>query len=180
MKIKIRKANWEDCANLAKVQVDNYRLNYAGFLPQVYLQQFSYEEQEQDWKDWMITHPEDVLVIAETENEEMVGYALGKAGLTNITTYDCELTALHVSPKWQKKGIGRQLVREVASEFVNSGCKSMMLWVIDKNPARIFYERLGGQIVGEKTIKPGNDQLHFVEIAYGWKDISSLIAIPSF
>lgn len=175
--IKIRKAVWKDCANLAKVQVDNYRLNYAGFLPQTYLQQFNYAEQEQDWKDWMITHPDDVLVIAETENEEMVGYALGKGGQTSIPPYDCELTALHVSPNWQKSGIGRQLVREVAYEFSQTGCASMMLWVIDKNPACLFYERLGGQIIGKQIIKPGTDDLHFIELAYGWVDLKTLVEI---
>jgi hypothetical protein len=54
-----------------------------------------------------------------------------------------------------------------------------MLWVIDKNPACFFYERLGGQIIGKQTIKPGSEDLHFIEIAYGWEDLKTLIEMPS-
>jgi len=173
---RIRNSVWSDCANLAKVQVDNYRLNYTGLLPQSYLDQFSYEEQEQDWKDWITTHPEDVLIVAEKDDGELVGYAQGKPGLTIIPPYDCELTALHVSPTWQMQGIGRQLMQAVASCFAQMGCISMMLWVIDKNKACLFYERLGGQVIGQKTLSPGNEDIQFIEIAYGWQDINSLVA----
>jgi len=174
---RIRNAELSDCENLAKVQVDNYRLNYTGLLPQSYLDQFSYEEQEQDWKDWMTTHPEDVLVVAEKDDGELVGYAQGKPELTSIPPYDSELTALHVSPTWQMLGIGRQLMKAVASRFKQMGCVSMMLWVIDKNKARVFYERLGGQIIGQQTLSPGKADIQFIEIAYGWLDINSLAAL---
>ncbi|MHB8133665.1 MAG: GNAT family N-acetyltransferase [Anaerolineaceae bacterium] len=174
---RIRNAVWSDCANLAKVQVDNYRLNYTGLLPQSYLDQFSYEEQEQDWKDWMTTHSEDILVVAEKNDGELVGYAQGKSGLTSIPPYDSELTALHVSPTWQMLGIGRQLMQAVASRFVQMGCLSMMLWVMDKNKARLFYERLGGQIIGKQILRPGKEDIQFVEIAYGWPDINKLVAL---
>jgi hypothetical protein len=52
-----------------------------------------------------------------------------------------------------------------------------MLWVIDKNPACLFYERLGGQIIGKQIIKPGKDDLHFIELAYGWVDLKTLVEI---
>jgi hypothetical protein len=49
--VNIRKAKAKDCACLARVQVDSYRTAYLGIFPQSYLDLFSYEEQEQDWRD---------------------------------------------------------------------------------------------------------------------------------
>ena len=48
-----------------------------------------------------------------------------------------------------------------------------MLWVLDRNPSRLFYERLGGQLIGEQTIELGQD-VTSVEVAYGWPNIKSL------
>jgi len=41
-----------------------------------------------------------------------------------------------------------------------------MLWVLKSNPARKFYERMGGELIGEKQIEIGGVRL--IEIAYGW------------
>jgi ribosomal protein S18 acetylase RimI-like enzyme len=174
----VRSAAWEDCASLAKVQVDSYRLNYGAFLPRAYLDHYNDREQEQDWLDWMLTHPEDVLLVAESASGEMVGYASGRSGLTDIPAYDCELCAIHVSPTWQKMGVGRQLMQSVAAQFAQRNCSAMMLWVIDKNKACSFYERLGGKVVGRQTIQPGKEDIFFVELAYGWPDINALLQPP--
>ena len=44
---------FDEGTGIARVQVDSYRAAYAGIIPQRYLDQFSYEEQEQDWRDWI-------------------------------------------------------------------------------------------------------------------------------
>lgn len=54
------------------------------------------------------------------------------------------------------------------------GCNSMMVWVLKDNPARGFYERLGGGYLYEKTIEIGKDTL--VEAAYGWRSLDKFPA----
>ena len=49
----VRKAEVEDSAGMARVQVDSYRTAYAGIMPQDYLDHFTYEEQAQDWRDFL-------------------------------------------------------------------------------------------------------------------------------
>ena len=146
---QVRRAQTDDCAGLARVQVDSYRTAYAGLVPEDYLAQFTYEEQEQDWRDWLVSHPSDILYVAESDRGEIMGYALGRPGQSNIAPYDSELLALHVRRAYQRQGIGRELLAAMAGELKLQGCLSLMLWVLEKNPARSFYEDLGGRLIGE-------------------------------
>ena len=61
----------------------------------------------------------------------------------------------------------------MSQALLGAGHTSAYLWVLRQNdPARAFYEKLGGIVVGEKI----DEQPHvtFVEDAYGWRDLSSL------
>jgi hypothetical protein len=48
----------------------------------------------------------------------------------------------------------------------------MVVWVLKENPARGFYERMGGVKVGEQMIEIGGATLP--EIAFGWADLGVL------
>ena len=169
---QIRRATVGDSAGLARVQVDSYRMGYAGLLPEEYLEGFSYEEQELDWRAWLPAHPEDLLYVA-VKDDEVVGYALGRPSQRGFGLYDGELVALHVRQLHWRQGIGRQLVVAVAGELKQLGCSSLMLWVLEGNPSRAFYERLGGRAEGKQPVILG-EGVAAVEVAYGWPDIEML------
>jgi hypothetical protein len=46
----------------------------------------------------------------------------------------------------------------------------MAVWVLALNPARRFYERLGGKVIGHKAIELGGQI--FLEVAYGWQSLN--------
>ena len=171
--IQIRRATVNDSAGIAKVQVDSYRTAYAGIFSQTYLDHFNYDEQAQDWYDWMMNKPHDLLYVAQTEAGEIVGYALGRPGLTEIPPYECELMAMHIRQSYQRQGVGRSLMVKMAEQLQKQGCASLMLWVLAKNPACSFYEKLGGQLISEREIEP-EEREKAVEVAYGWQDISRI------
>jgi hypothetical protein len=98
--LRIRQANLEDCPAIAQVQVHSYHTVYAGLFPQTFLDRFTYEEQTQDWRNLLTGQTRDLLYVAEIEKEEIIGYALGRPGLTSIAPYDSELVALHVPFSW--------------------------------------------------------------------------------
>ena len=173
--MRIREAKLGDCASIARVQVDSYRTAYASLLPPEYLAHFTYEEQEQDWRDLLSADQHDLLYVAESDSGEIVGYALGRAPGDQYAGYDSELAALHVRRAFQRQGIGTRLIAAVAERLKQQGCRSLMLWVLDKNPARSFYERLGGQCFGEKPWRIEELGLDTREVAYGWPDITRLM-----
>ena len=169
--VQIRKATIEDSAGIARVQVDSYRMAYAGIFPQAYLDQFAYEEQEQDWREWITSRPEDLLYVAELMPGGIVGYALARPGPSAVPLYDSELIALHVRGPYQRQGLGRALVTAVAKELRRQGSRSLMLWVLEANRARGFYERLGGRLLDDRQMSGGQP-----EVAYGWPVIEVLYA----
>jgi ribosomal protein S18 acetylase RimI-like enzyme len=173
--IQIRRATINDSAGLARIQVDSYRSAYAGIFSQAYLEHFSYEEQAQDWYDWMMNKPRDLIFVAQTETGEMVGYALGRPGLTKLPPFDSELVAMHVRQTFQRQGIGRGLMAKMAEQLQERGCASLMLWVLEQNPARSFYEKMGGQMVGKQEAEL-EEGVSAVEVAYGWRNIGELVA----
>lgn len=173
--MKIRPAKLADSAELARIQVDSYRKNYAGILPEEFLEQFSLTEQEQDWRDWFKTESGESLFVALDEQAKLAGYALMKPNRLDLPPYEGELVSLHVRSDRQGLGYGHHLMIAASRALRESGCKSLFLWVLADNPARSFYEGLGGKLVGEK---PWGGNLEFriaiLEVAYGWADIRKL------
>lgn len=176
MKIRIPTRN--DCAQIAQIQVDSYRNAYASMLPTEYLANFTYEEQEQDWRSLLSDENKDILRVAEIGNGILAGYALGRPGVILENAFESELVALHVRKSHQRQGVGQKLIATMAAELHRLGCRSMLLWTLESNSARQMYEKLGGVLVGKKPWD-GNQEfgLEVYEVAYGWPDITKLLPV---
>jgi ribosomal protein S18 acetylase RimI-like enzyme len=173
--MNIRPARKEDCQGIARVQVDSYHSAYSGILPAEYLEAFSYQDQENDWLDWFASPEQELLYVADTGKGEVIGYGLARENPADLSPYQGELVALHVRREYQGQGLGCCLFSTVAAGLSGLGCRSLFLWVLESNPARSFYEKLGGQLVG---IKPWQNNEHFGtairEFAFGWLEIHDL------
>lgn len=170
---KIRRASLEDCNGLARVQVDSYRNAYANFFPKAYLDQFTYEEQEQDWRNWLEANTGDVLLVAEGDDQQIIGYVLARTRKDIFPGYDSEIIALHVGQSLQRHGVGKDLLGGVTNTLIDRGCQSLMLWTLKDNTVRKWYESIGGKVIGEKQNQV--DGCTIIEVAYGWEDISFLL-----
>ncbi len=73
----------------------------------------------------------------------------------------------------QGSGLGRRLVRAVAERLARAGMSSMLVWVLEANPACRFYEALGGVPLPERQYfeRAGS---RLVEVCYGWADTAPL------
>lgn len=94
-------------------------------------------------RDGFGEHPKFEVLIAEVDTEA-VGFALffptystweGRAGI--------HLEDLFVLEQWRGHGVGQRLIVELAKIAVARGCARLELSVLDWNPARQFYHRLG-------------------------------------
>ena len=71
------------------------------------------------------------------------------------------LEDLYVTPQHRKHGIGKALMRRLAREAMDAGCKRFQWAVLDWNaPAIAFYEALGAKVVEQwRTVRVDGDAL---------------------
>ncbi len=156
--------------------MDTWRAAYGGLVPDDYLTSLSYEELERRWRD-IIAAGDGCVFVAEGA-QGVFGFASGQRRRRfsrGLKEYEGELKAVYVFPSCQGTGTGRRLVGKVARHFTERGVNSMLLWVFaDNQPARGFYESLGGVLVARDGFELGGGWLP--EVAYGWKDLEVLLA----
>ena len=169
----ITEAEIADAAAIAKVHVDSWRTTYTGIVPADYLARLAYEQREQIWHG-TLSAPlglEFVYVVKDKAGN-VIGFASGGPERSGQKKYKGELFALYLSDQYQRQGIGSQLVSCVAKKLTQQGIQSMLVWVLEDNPSRRFYEALGGNLVSKQQIIIGGAAL--TEVAYGWPDISRM------
>jgi ribosomal protein S18 acetylase RimI-like enzyme len=172
----IREARIEDAAQMAQVRVDTWRAAYRGIVPDATLARLSYGETERFLRRvlWEDNHGT-FAYVAENDAAEVVGLSVAGAVIGQADpVYRGELYILYILPEWQRHGFGRGLLAAAARGLVQRGLTPMLLWVLAQNPARQFYERLGGVVLREREEEMDGKSL--VEVAYGWQDPSGLFA----
>ncbi|MBY0334748.1 MAG: GNAT family N-acetyltransferase [Acetobacteraceae bacterium] len=184
--IAIRRARPSDAAAIGAVHVATWRSAYAGVLPEEYLAGLSamrhaggYQQAIADRRDG---HAIFVAVASGTDAPPgldgrdggvVIGFVSGgrarRPGLGQG-----EVETLYVLDDYRERGIGRRLMRAMAAHLAAVGCRSVMLWVLEANPTRWFYLRLGGRPVARESIRFAG--LALDQLAFAWDPIDTLLA----
>ncbi|MHA2036367.1 MAG: N-acetyltransferase family protein [Promethearchaeota archaeon] len=168
-------------SGIVKVNVNTWKTAYRGIISAEYLQNLSYEDKEENWRR-RLENPEKgaIIYVAETDRNEIIGFALTTLekcnpaiALLQAEKFKGELCAIYVLKEYQNQKIGTELIRLVISHLLGNKINSMITWVLKENPARSFYEKLGGIFLGEQALEIGG--LRYVEVAYGWENIKALL-----
>jgi ribosomal protein S18 acetylase RimI-like enzyme len=171
---RVRAALAADAGPIAQVHRDTWRTTYAGILPLAVIAREAGRKSEGMWRRRLAMQPAGSATwIAERSGHGIVGFASCGDARASIEGLDAEVYALYVLQAHQQRGVGRELVRECARHFVRHGLFGFYLWVLKANRARLFYEALGGEVVGERSERLGKHD--FGEIAYGWHDLTTLV-----
>ena len=173
--VTLRPARPGDAAGIARVHVETWRATYAGLVPATYLVGMSEAGQTLFWQKLIARRGKDSLLVAEAgAGGPLVGFgncgpsrdrAMGAAG---------EVYTLYVALDWQGRGIGRRLLKGLFETFVGAGIGDAFLWVLADNPARFFYEAVGGQRSAERREPFAGSLLD--EAAYVWPDLERWLA----
>lgn len=170
---------------IAKVYVDTWRSTYAALLPHRVLLGMSYERQAREWS-WVIRNRSEAqpVIVAAEANRGVIGFtSFGLSRLGDRPAAGCfggegganvgEIYTLYVRPEFQERGIGRKLLHAAFTAMVDKGYGCSFLWVLRDNPARFFYERMGGQVVAERRERLWGCTLD--EVCYGWPDLTQAV-----
>lgn len=170
--VLLRPALPQDAPQIAQVDVDTWRATYKGILPAHYLEGLSYQERTQSWSQVLTSRAhlrsEITLVVENYTNGQIVGFASGGPTRERDSRFLGELYTLYLLPEMQRFGLGRRLVAKVAQHLASLKMRSMLVWVLAENSARRFYESLGAELLGIRSIWVGG--LPVNAAAYGWRD----------
>ncbi|MEM7738375.1 MAG: GNAT family N-acetyltransferase [Deinococcota bacterium] len=171
--VHIRLAHVDDATGIAKVHVDTWRTSYQGIVPDDVLVGLSYEQREARWRQGFQGDSDTCIYVAVNDGNEVIGFGNAGAERDGNTDFTGEIYALYVLKSYQGQGIGRRLVQACVQHLFEARHHSLLIWVLADNPARAFYEALGGKVVDEKMLSMGEKEL--LELAYGWEDMQSLV-----
>lgn len=168
----VRQARIEDAPAIGHIEIETWRSTYPGMLPDRVLVGMSERRQTSSWTSFLRHRPEDVWV-AQGANGNLL--AFGNCGVQRDTTVNFagEVYTLYVLPDAQGQGLGRRLLLALFGRLIEAGHTSGLVWVVRANPARFFYERLGGRQVMHRPIPVGGEAVP--AIAYGWRDLAAML-----
>ena len=99
-------------------------------------------------------HSANYVLVARTENEVIGLVALHIVPLMHLNPNLGRVTALVVSEKWQRSGVGKKLMEAAEKIAQNNNCSKMEITSGDqRSVAHAFYEKLGYEEVSRRCIK---------------------------
>ncbi len=181
--VKIRPARVGDAEALSRIYVEGWRSAYPGLLPaNLLVGMCAGERRGRAWAR-VIAGPgsSERVIVAETAACEaddrpgpVVGFASGGVARQGGLGHDGEVYTLYVDDDFQGNGIGRRLFATLAVGLAGRYGPSVIVWVLEGNPARYFYESLDGRLVGRRPGSLGGADI--VELAYAWPEATVLAA----
>jgi GNAT superfamily N-acetyltransferase len=172
----VRPAVLGDAAAIARVHVATWRSAYRGILPDDLLASLSESAYKERWTR-IFSEGSSLAYVAE-ESDRVVGLASAGRERGDEALFGGELYAIYVLEDVQGRGHGRALVRAVVEGLRGMGVEGMIVWVLrDNQPARRFYERLGGVYVRAQPITIGSTSLE--EVSYGWRRLDDVMEDPA-
>lgn len=160
----VRDVKFEDLEQVVDIQVRAWQTAYKGIIDDKYLESMDKSKRlEKRKKDYM----QNRFIVAELDNK-IVGFCRfieNNSFSSNIKNIDSEIMALYVEPNLKRNGIGKALFDYVKNDLKSQNKKHMIIWCLKENmPSRMFYEKMGGNIIGEKEFYL--EENTYIEIGY--------------
>ena len=158
MNIQVRNVQKADVPAVVGLKIDGWKSAYAGIIDDDFLKDLddSFAAQVARME---ADYDSGGFIVAESEGE-IVGfcrYASSNHFSPDQADVDCELLAIYVKSNLKYFGIGTRMFEYVVSEFKKQGKRKMILWCLkDNEPAKKFYTKMGGKIIGERTVELGD------------------------
>ena len=170
----IRQAKRSDINQIAEVQVSSWNTTYRGLLPDEVIDARTVENRRKNmsthWRGFEGEEGTRIVLVAETEDNKIVGFAAGGDLFVKGLPYDGECYAIYIIKEFQRKGVGALLMKSLFKFLVSLDYNSMIVWILEDNPACKFYEKLGGVAKETKIDKYGNEE--FKLIGYVWENLT--------
>ena len=157
----IRLADSGDVQQIAEVHVQSWNETYTGMIRQEIIERENVEKRIQLWQQ-IFSHQDHHILVYE-QNGQIVGFL---SAYLNTSYNVAEIKAFYLLKKIQKQGIGREIFERFYQYAHAKHYQFIRLGVINKNPSRHFYEKLGGNVLGEEILADYGAGI--TEVSYQW------------
>jgi GNAT superfamily N-acetyltransferase len=143
--VRVRRAQPEDAAAVARVQLVTWRTAYRALLPASVLDAWDEQGALDAWTDAIGAPPgPDHGVLVALESADVVGVAAFAPAGTPDDEPAAELTTLLVEPRWGRRGHGSRLLAAVADLAVATGTARLQVWLPEQDAVSAgFFESAG-------------------------------------
>ena len=172
--MQIRPSQKNDARSISCVYIHTWQDTYLGLVPFGYLYGMSVSRLEQGFINELNSRKA-ISYVAEDAGE-VVGFVSGGYERQGDDIYNGEIYALYILKNHQQQGIGAELVSALVNKLNDFGIYSMLVWVLEHNPYRRFYEKINGMYLRKQQMPFSGEMLDTV--AYGWID-TGLIHEPT-
>ena len=176
--VTIRRARPGDADAMARVHLAAWRSTYAGILPEAYLTSLSAARESLDYERAILERRgghAGFVALADSQEIQgggIIGFITG--GMSRRPAIAAgEVETLYLLDDFRERGIGRRLMRAMASHLASLEAESAFAWVLQDNPARWFYERLGARLAAREEMIFAGQKTH--QLAYAWAPIHTLL-----
>ncbi|UPY35779.1 GNAT family N-acetyltransferase [Sediminicoccus sp. KRV36] len=176
--VTIRRARPSDADAMARVHLATWRSTYAGVLPEAYLTSLSAHQESLGYERGILERRGGHAgFVAIADGQEMpgggiIGFITGGMSRRQAIA-EGEVETLYLLDDFRDRGIGRRLMRAMASHLASLGAESAFAWVLQDNPARWFYERLGAKLAAREDMVFAGQKT--TQLAYAWEPIHTLL-----
>jgi GNAT superfamily N-acetyltransferase len=164
----IRPAHKSDAHAMARIYVQTWRDTYLGVVPFDYLSTMSVLQHEHAFLDELKSGK--VISYVAEDVGKLIGFITGGYERRGDHIYCGEIYTLYVLKNNQRQGIGAKLVSALKAQLYRIGLYSMLVWVLEHNPYRRFYEKINGIYLHTQRMQFADEMLEVA--AYGWLDTS--------
>ena len=168
--VSLRLARPADAAAMTVMQRASWLAAYGEVLGADMLAQLAVTDHLQIWRH-RLAEPGPVPMLV-CQDDVVIGLLYWQPSLEE-GLMTARIRALYLHPDFWRQGIGTMLIKHAARTLKEQKHGAICLWVLDGNArAKSFYEKMGGQKIGNKMIEIGPSKLK--EVCYGWRDTAAL------
>lgn len=146
--INIRLAHITDADSITRINIDTWRSNYAGIVPDEHLDSLLYNIEAYQRT---INNPNNIVYVAEY-NSVVVGYICSGIDTAPDAVASSKLRMAYVKKKYQNQGIGKKLFLKITEHLYKSGYNTLSANTFSAANSNFFYSALGGKIC-KKTVE---------------------------